>query len=72
MTFGLVYASFSLPEWHFLKCLSLHPELVLLFFVKKMWAPSVILLPLCPVSLTHKNPQRRKIIHGMHPVGCKE
>ena len=27
------------------------------------------------VSLTHKNPQRRKImavIHGMCPVGCKD
>ena len=24
------------------------------------------------VSLTHKNPQRRKIIHGMHPVGHKD
>ena len=23
-------------------------------------------------SLTHKNSQRRKIIHGMHPIGCKE
>ena len=28
-----------------------------------------------PVSLTHKNPQGRKImavIHGMCPVGCKD
>ena len=33
---------------------------------------SVMLLPLRPVSLTHKNPQRRKIIHGMHPVKCKD
>ena len=36
---------------------------------------SVILLPLRPASLTHKNPhrgQRRKIIHGMSPVGCKD
>ena len=32
----------------------------------------VILLPLRPASLTHKNPQRHKIIHGMRPVGCKE
>ena len=31
----------------------------------------VILLPLRPVSLTHKNSQRYKIICGMHPKGCK-
>ena len=31
-----------------------------------------MLLPLRPVSLTHKNPQRRKIIHGIHPVGHKD
>ena len=31
----------------------------------------VILLPLRPVSLMHKNPQRRKIFCGMHPVGCE-
>ena len=30
----------------------------------------VILLPLGPVSLMHKNPQRYKIIHGIHPIGC--
>ena len=29
----------------------------------------VILLPLRPVSLMHKNPQRRKINHGMGPIG---
>ena len=29
----------------------------------------VILLPLCPVSLMHKNPQRYKIIHGIRPIG---
>ena len=29
----------------------------------------MILLPLRPVSLTHKNFQRRKIICGMHPAG---
>ena len=33
---------------------------------------SVILLPLCPASLTHENPQGRKIIHGMRPVGRKQ
>ena len=29
----------------------------------------VILLPLGPVSLMHKNPQRYKIIHGIRPIG---
>ena len=29
-------------------------------------------LPLHPVSLTHKNPQRCKIIHAMRPVGRKD
>ena len=33
---------------------------------------AVILLPLRPASLTYKNPQRRKIVHGMRPVGHKE
>ena len=33
---------------------------------------TVILLHLCPAYLMYKNPQRRKIIHGMHPVGRKE
>ena len=32
----------------------------------------VILLPLGPASLMHKNPQRRKIIHGIRPSGGKE
>ena len=32
---------------------------------------AVILLLLSPASLMHKNPQRRKIIHGMRPVGRK-
>ena len=32
----------------------------------------MILLPLRPASLTHKNPQIRKIIHGMRPVGRKD
>ena len=31
-----------------------------------------ILLHLPPASLTHKNPQRHNIIHGVHPVGHKE
>ena len=29
----------------------------------------VSLLPLGPVSLMHKNLQRYKIIHGIHPIG---
>ena len=33
---------------------------------------SVILLPLCPASLTHKNPQRRKKICAMLPIGRKD
>ena len=33
---------------------------------------TVILLLLRPVSPMYKNPQRRKIVHGMHPVGRKE
>ena len=33
---------------------------------------SVILLPLRPASLRQKNPPRRKMIHGMRPIGCKE
>ena len=37
----------------------------------KYWYP-VILLPLRPASLTHKDPQRYKIIHGMHSIGGKE
>ena len=31
-----------------------------------------VLLPLRPGSLTHKSPQRRKIIHGMRPLGSKD
>ena len=34
---------------------------------------AVILLPLHPASLMHKNPQRRKIIYaGMRPIGHKD
>ena len=33
---------------------------------------SVILLPLLSASLTYTNPQRRKIIYGMGPVGRKD
>ena len=32
----------------------------------------MILLPLRPASLTHKNLKRGEIIHGMRPVGCKD
>lgn len=32
----------------------------------------VILLPLHLASLTHKNPQRQKTIHGMRPIGQKD
>ena len=32
----------------------------------------VIFLPLHPVSLKHKHPQRRKLIHDMYTVGCKD
>ena len=39
---------------------------------KKMLHPSMILLPPCPASLTHKNPERHKIIYGIHPIGCRE
>ena len=33
---------------------------------------SVILLPLRTASPTRKNLQRRKIIHGMYPIGRKD
>ena len=29
-------------------------------------------VPLHPMSLTHKNPQRRKLIYGMCPAGHKQ
>ena len=32
----------------------------------------VIFLPLLPASLTHTNPQKRKINYDMHPVGRKD
>ena len=31
-----------------------------------------VFLPLRPAFVTNKNPQRRKIIHGMRPVGRKD
>ena len=39
---------------------------------KKMLHPSMILLPPCPASPTHKNPQRHKIICGIHTIGRRE
>ena len=33
---------------------------------------TVILLPMCPASLAHKNPQRHNIIHDIRPIGAKE
>ena len=36
-----------------------------------LWKP-VISLPLHPVSLMRKHSQRHQIIHGIHPVRCKE
>ena len=43
-----------------------------LFYLIPFIVPlSLILLPLCLESLMHKNPQRRKTIHGLRPVGCK-
>ena len=36
-----------------------------------LWKP-VILLPLHPTSLMRKSSQRHQIIHGIHPVRCKE
>ena len=38
----------------------------------KTVSSAVTLLPLRPASLTHRNPQRRKIIHGMRPEGRKD
>ena len=32
----------------------------------------ILLLPLHPVSLVHKNPQRHKLICVMYPIGCKD
>ena len=40
--------------------------------ITSMFISSVILLPLRPASLAHKNLQRRKIIHGMCPVGRRD
>ena len=39
------------------------------FIYTKAASPSVILSPLRPAFLTHKNPQRRKIFPDMRPVG---
>ena len=39
---------------------------------KSLCHVTVILFPLPPVFLMHKNPQRRKIICGMCPAGHKD
>ena len=51
---------------------------VLILFWENWWwwefkgLTAMIVLPLCPTSLMHKNPKRCKIIHGMCPIGCKD
>ena len=37
-----------------------------------MYPPTVILLPLCSVSLTRKNSQRCRIIDSLRPLGCND
>ena len=37
-----------------------------------LYAYSVILLPLRPASLMHKNPKRHKDVNGTCPVKCKD
>ena len=45
---------------------------MILLKVERMWS-TVILLPLHPASLTHKNhPQRHTKIHGVRPLGRKD
>ena len=60
------------------------PWFVVLFIYTHFWShlqsltvywlccQPVILLPLCPGSLTHKNPQWCKVIHRMHPEGPED
>ena len=45
---------------------------ILLLGFLEVQCNTAVLLPQCPASLMHKNPHRCKIIHGMHPVGCKD
>ena len=52
-------------------CNNVVQVLVLVNFPYKIYY-AVILLPLRPAFLTHKNLQRCKIIHGTRPAGCKE
>ena len=47
-------------------------ENLIIVTVNRCHRPLVILVALRPASLTHKNPQRRKIFHGMRPVGRKD
>ena len=49
--------------------MSNYPNDIMRVFISPFAA---ILLPLRPASLMHKNPPRRKIIHGMHPVGRED
>ena len=68
--FILLYFRFS-RVWGLVKSVTpRHP--LQINFQKATTQRSVILLPLCPVSLTHSNLQRWKIIHGMCPIGHKE
>ena len=46
-------------------------ENLLIVTVNRCNRPPVILVALRPASLTHKNPQRQKVFHGM-PVGRKD
>ena len=47
-------------------------ENLLIVTVNRCNRPPVILVALRPVSLTLKNPQTRKIFHGMRPVGRRD
>ena len=57
---------------YFSSVASVHGVYLLPTEKKKMLHPSVILLSLCAASLMHKNPQRHKIICGIHPIGRRE
>ena len=47
-------------------------ENLIIVTVNRCNRPPVILVSLRPASLTHKNPQRRKIFHGTRPAGRKD
>ena len=70
---SLSSSPFSLPS-HLLSP-SFHPFLPAFHLppsFSRYLTTEVILLPLRPASLTHKNPQGREIIRGKRPVGRKE